>query len=154
MKYIRTNDEAKGIIDEIDENEIVICSSERFGSDIKSYPVETYDFMKYCQLKDFDFNVRLEDEKNFNSEILHSNDIWLPVFYLASQITMSVIVGLISDYLKFKLGKNFEMYDNTIHFKVKKVNIRGELKEIEYNGPTSKLSDELLKFDINNFFEE
>lgn len=136
------------------ENGIIILANIDKDEGNPIYPVETYDFKKFCDLKQLDFDVVIDNDEALEAYILHSDEIWLPILYFIGQVGLGVLVSLITDYIKFKFSSLGTSRDRVVHFKIVKKLSNGEMKEISYDGPESAIEDNFKDFDFNKFMED
>jgi hypothetical protein len=82
---------------------------------------------------------------------LHSNELWLGTIWIASEILLPIVLGVIANFVSARLKHE----EATVHIMVmvndKK---RGISKTLHYNGPATGLTEAIKTVDINDNTKE
>ncbi len=90
-----------------------------------------------------------------NRLVLQNEEIWLPLVFLSSDVTLPVFLNMVSSYL-------YERMKGMLRGEQPRVNLRvvcedkpsGKIKQFEYSGDAETLKATIKKFDLNNFLDE
>lgn len=87
--------------------------------------------------------------------VLRGGDIWLPLVFLASDVSVQVFLGLVANYLYDRTRGMLKTDRPRIHFSaVYEEHPGGYTKRLEFSGSPEDLSKVMRRFDANNFFHE
>lgn len=74
------------------------------------------------------------------TEVLHSAEIWLPLIYLANDVSLQVFLGMVSNYLYDKSRGLLIGEKSIVHLKVEYIDeMSGKTKRLEYDGDSEGL---------------
>lgn len=105
----------------------------------KAFAYDTVSFYKYTKIKQKYASIGTYTcEEPIPTLALHSNEIWLPVIWIASNILLPTTLNLISNYIWSRMsclkGEN-----HIVHFHLITEDKEGILKKIKYDGPIEGL---------------
>lgn len=111
---------------------------------------ETYDFAKWLKKSRKDVAIDVVESEGIKS--LRSGDLWFPIVVLASDMSVQVFLGLVSNYIYDRI-KGALKHDRTdVHVQIYyKENPEGVLKKFTYNGSVEGFEKVAKRFDINKF---
>jgi len=98
---------------------------------------ETYRFTKWINKKRKDITINVAQSEGTKS--LNSNDFWMPIVFLASDVSLPVFLNLVSSYI-YDLMKGALKHDKAnIHLKTFFRDDRAAVtKTLSYSGPAEK----------------
>jgi len=113
---------------------------------------ESGDFAKW--LRSNHSQINLVYEKPGKRLLLRGNDYWMPLVFLASDISLPIYLNLVSSYVYEKMKGSLPHEKARVHVEVvfqdKK---NGVLKSFKYEGDINGLEKSVGKFDINKFMD-
>jgi len=119
--------------------------------DIVAKP-DTGEFVKW--IKKNNPEVPIETKKYNKQLVLHSNDFWLPIVFLASDVTLPIYLNLVASYLYDKSKSLLKGEQNRVHFSaVYEDRNTGSTKKFVFDGNEEALQKTIKKFDVNKFME-
>ena len=111
---------------------------------------QTYDFAKWIRKNKKDITINVARSKGAKS--LHSNDFWMPIVFLASDVSVQVFLGLVSNYIYDRIKGALKHDKATVHVKAYyKETAEGVAKEFSYEGSVEGLEEVAKNFDLNKF---
>lgn len=96
--------------------------------------------------------LKVEIDKCDNTIDLNSEEIWIPLAILASDIALPLFLSAVYDYLKWRVRGALSEEVPTVHIRVISKN-KDNYKEFKYNGPVDGLS-KLKKIDVNELMND
>lgn len=119
--------------------------------DIAAKP-DTGDFIKWLKVNKPDINV--DSQKYDKLLFLRSNDFWLPLVFLATDVTLPIYLNIVANYLYDKSKGLLRGEENRIHFSaVYEDRKTGKTKKFIFEGSGEDLNKAIKKFDVNKFME-
>ena len=110
------------------------------------------DFSKWLIQNKPELNV--EVRKADKRLVLHSNDYWLPLVFLASDVTLPFYLNLVASYVFDRMRGALRGEHARVHFEAlyedKK---KGKMKKFSFHGDMDKLQKIIDRFDVGNFYE-
>lgn len=87
--------------------------------------------------------------------LLQSGDIWLPLMYLANDLSVQVFLGMVSNFFYDRTKGLLKGDQPQLHLALV-YEEQGDrtTKRLEFTGRAEDLSKVMRKFDANNFFDE
>jgi len=86
---------------------------------------------------------------------LNGADVWLPLIYLAGDVSMQVFLNMVASYLYDKHKGKLPSDKPRVHLSVMYQSKRdGITKKFEFSGDGEALTRAVKRFDLNNFFDE
>lgn len=133
--------------EQCEEQDILILpeSQDESGSVFAQESISFYKFVKSS-----DPNIKMDfysDKESIQERALHSFDIYMPIIFVAANILLPFVVGLVTNYVYDKM-KGREHEECTIN--VKFIVQTGETKkELTYDGPAKEFKEAFNKIDIS-----
>ncbi|MBI5591463.1 MAG: hypothetical protein HY881_13375 [Deltaproteobacteria bacterium] len=119
--------------------------------DVVAQP-DTGDFVKW--IKKNNPEIAVETQKYQKHLALRSNDFWLPIVFLASDVTLPIYLNLVANYLYDKAKGLLKGEQNRVHFSaVYEDKTTGTTKNFIFEGSEEALQKAIKKFDVNKFLE-
>lgn len=147
------NDEIKTLTKQYDKG-LVVIADEKY-SELEKPTVKscTGDFAKWINKNHSDIKVTLP--KNSAKEDLRCGDLWLPLVYLATDITLPIYLNLVSSYIYEKMKGALKGDVARVHLSVMYEDTqKGTLKRFDFEGDAEALKNTIKKMDINKFLDE
>lgn len=110
-------------------------------------------FAKWIKNNYHEINVVLDAQKP--KLVLQSHDIFLPLVFLASDVSLPIYLNIVSSYLYEKMKGLLEGEKVHAHFTVvfeDKPN--GITKRFDFEGDIDSLQNVIKRFDLNRFLDE
>lgn len=86
---------------------------------------------------------------------LRDNDIWLPLVFLASDITLPIYLNLVSNFLYEKMRGFLKGETIYVHLSAEyEDQASKKIKRFNFDGDTASLEKAIKRFDLNQFFNE
>lgn len=107
-------------------------------------------FSKWLRQNHPDINVYVP--KPHKKLVLKNNDFWIPLVFLASNITLPVYLNIVSNYIYDRMKGALSNEKPRVHLEAEfhdKKN--GVTKKFLYDGDVEGLQKSVKKFDLNNF---
>ncbi|MEJ2650016.1 MAG: hypothetical protein P8016_16600 [Sedimentisphaerales bacterium] len=126
---------------------------EPFGEieDVVAQP-DTGDFVKW--IKKNNPEIAVETQKYQKQLALRSNDFWLPLVFLASDVALPIYLNLVASYLYDKFRALLRGEQSRVHFSaVYEDKSTGKTKKFIFEGNEEDLNKAIKKFDVNKFME-
>lgn len=129
------------------EQEILIMpeSQDENGSVFAQEAISFYKFVKSS-----DPNIKMDfyaDRESIQERALHSFDIYMPIIFVATNILLPFVVGLVTNYVYDKMkGREHEECTVKVKFIVQKGKTK---KELTYDGPAKEFEKAFKKIDIS-----
>jgi|GEM_PF-985423 len=87
--------------------------------------------------------------------VLHSADVWLPLMYLASDTSVQVALGIITNYLYDRMKGSLKSDRSVVDFSIVYEDRQSQkIKRLNFKGTAEDLAQVMKKFDANNFFND
>jgi len=113
---------------------------------------DTFRFAKWVKQNEDKVEINVCKGDGYND--LRSSDIWLPLVYLASDISLPIYLSIVANYLYDYTRGALRHDEATVHLEAiyldKKKN---KLKKFTYSGPQKGLEKTVKKFDLNKFMQ-
>jgi hypothetical protein len=111
------------------------------------------DFAKWLRQSNPDLAVSLPDETGRLDQ--RSNELWLPLMLLASDTSVSVMLGIVANYLYDRAKGLLASDKQKIHLSlVYEDEVAGKTKKLTYSGDPEGLAKVMKKFDANRFLDD
>lgn len=127
---------------------------EKYGNlENPSHKSRAGDFAKWMKLTNSQINVSL---KPANQRIvLRSGDYWLPLVFLAQDVTLPVYLNLVASYIYDRMRGTLKGENPTVRLKAEYHDKKhGVTKLFVFEGDSQALADTIKKFDINQFMDQ
>lgn len=129
-----------------DQQEILIIP-ESHTDDGAVFSQESIPFYKFVRNiapdTKIDFDAKREE---IQERALHSFDIYMPIVFIATNILLPIVVGLVTNYIDTKMkGREHEECTVKMKFIVKTAD---SYKKLEYDGPAKDFEKTFEKIDI------
>lgn len=112
---------------------------------------QTYDFAKWLKRSRKDITIDVAQSEGTKS--LHSNDFWMPIVILASDVSIQVFLGLVSSYIYDRIKGALKHDKTDVHVQAYyKETPKGVIKKFSYNGSVEGFEKVFKKFNVNNFW--
>lgn len=112
---------------------------------------DTFHFRKWLKANAPDIDLTVDEAPTL---ALHSHDIWIPLAILASDVSLQVYLGLVTNYIYNRLKGALRHDKHVVHLSVihedKKA---GKLKRFDYSGSVEGLSECTQKTDLGTLLE-
>lgn len=126
---------------------------EPYGNTALGMKADGPDFAKW--LKQNQSSIAISLPPSTPKISLHGADIWLPLMYLASDVTMPVFLNLVSSYVYEKIKGNLTQDRTKVHFSAIYESIPdGITKKFEFSGDGDALSKISKQFNLENFYDD
>lgn len=110
-------------------------------------------FAKWLRANNPELNVVLESKAP--RLVLHSGHIWLPLVFLASDITLPIYLNLVASYLYDRMKGGLKGESTRVHFCVEfEDKANGRIKRFTFDGDAGALENVIKPFDVNGFLDE
>lgn len=121
------------------------------GSEEKSISRDTGAFIKWLNNHE---SVKIEYDPNAKKISLNNNEYWLPLVYLASDTSVQVYLGMVTNYLYDKLKGSLkgEKEKTKVHIKLE-CKDGDKYKKFTYDGNIEGL-ERIKKIDANEFMKD
>ncbi|MBQ5995539.1 MAG: hypothetical protein IJL63_06765 [Clostridia bacterium] len=145
--YIEKCSNSKKVAAKFDNSDILILPT-KYENDEYYFAQESIDFIKFCRQYNDSNSIDILSDNDIKMRSLHSFDLWMPVIWVASNVVLPIVVGLVTNYIYDKLkGRENEDAQIDITFMV---NRDGEEdKIIHYKGDAKTFEKTFNKIDIN-----
>lgn len=130
-----------------------IIPMEYFNCDGRVLCSETGDFAKWVRKNNPAINVEIEtpDKKL----ILRSGDYWLPLVFLANDVTLPIYLNIVASYLYEKMKGALKGEKARVHLSAIYENkSEGIAKKFDFEGDIDSLQKVITKFNLNKFLDE
>jgi hypothetical protein len=98
--------------------------------------------------------IKIDVDRSVKKLILRNNDIWLPLAYLATDITLPIYLNIVSNYLYDRIKGVLTGDKSRVHLEaVYKDKNDGVTKIFSFDGDGETLKSVIKKFDLNSFME-
>lgn len=99
--------------------------------------------------------VGITYSEGYSKLTLRSGDYWLPLVFLASDVTLPVYLNIVSNYLYEKMrgalkGDKVRVHLSAIYEDKKK----GKFKRFDFEGDAESLKSAIKRFDLNDFLDD
>jgi hypothetical protein len=150
-KSFENDDEFKQFLGNNPKGILVVHETYREIDGVVAQP-DTGEFVKW--VKTNNPGVKIETQEYGKQLVLRSNDYWLPLVFLASDVTLPIYLNMVASYLYDKSKGLLKGEENRVHFSVvyedKKA---GKTKKFVFEGSGSELNKTINKFNVNKFME-
>jgi hypothetical protein len=118
-----------------------------------SIKAEAGRFAKWIAANSADVKVTIKDADQ--KIALHSNEIWLPLAFLASDTSLSIYLNIVSSYLYDKMKGALKGDSIRVNLRaVYKDEKTEKVKEFTYDGDDKTLQKIIKRIDLNDFLDE
>ncbi|MGN1222125.1 MAG: hypothetical protein ACI4TT_02720 [Christensenellales bacterium] len=140
----------KEILFKVTDNKKIYILPQRYNETTKEclFAEDSIEFYKFAKEQNTDIEFI---ESNPKTIALHDSTIWIPILFIAENILLPIVINLVSDFLKEKLGKKDKSkaeMDLKIKFKGK-----GKMKSIKYKGSVAGYEKAFKKADLNKLMD-
>jgi hypothetical protein len=111
---------------------------------------DAYDFMKWMRIQHPEIEVGIQQGPTVQ---LLSTQIWLPLAVLASDVTLSVYLNLVSSFLCDRIKGAMQRKEARVRVCAEYQDPTGVVKRFTYEGDLDGLSSVVRNFDVDKFFE-
>lgn len=145
--YIEKCSNSTQVAAKFDNSDILIVPA-KYDDNEYYFAQESIDFIKFCRQCDDSNSIDILSDDDIKVRSLHSFDLWMPVIWVASNVVLPIVVGLVTNYIYDKLkGRENEDAQIDVTFMV---NRDGEEdKIIHYKGNAKTFEKTFEKIDIN-----
>jgi hypothetical protein len=139
-----------GFVDFYERSSGILCLSEEKFRDYEG-PVlkpDTFRFAKWVKQNHSKVNIDVQEAEARAD--LRSNDFWLPLVFLASDVSLQVYLNLVANYI-YDMARGALKHDKkSVHLRVIHKNAEtNETREFSYDGSVDGLKACIKKIDIN-----
>ena len=111
---------------------------------------QTYDFAKWIRKNRKDITINVAQSEGVKS--LHSNDFWMPIVILASDMSVQVFLGLVSSYIYDRIKGALKHDKANVHVQAYfKETAEGVTKKFSYEGSIEGFEKVAKNFNVNKF---
>ncbi|MFH1117070.1 MAG: hypothetical protein V1792_24395 [Pseudomonadota bacterium] len=136
-----------------DPTGLKIISLEYPGCNERVLYSEAGDFEKWIRKSKPEINI--EVEKVNRKLVLQSGDYWLPLVFLASDVTLPIYLNIVASYLYDKIKGALKGEKPRVHFSaVYQDELAGVTKKVEFEGDIDALSKIITKININKLLND
>lgn len=110
------------------------------------------DFAKWLQANSSAINVEIKHaDRRF---VLRSGDYWLPLVFLANDVSLPIYLNLVSSYLFEKMKGALKGEKVRVHLSAEYQDQQnGIVKKFNFEGDVDTLQNVIKKFDLNKFLD-
>ena len=110
------------------------------------------DFAKWLQTNSSALNVAIKPaDQRF---VLRSGDYWLPLVFLANDISLPIYLNLVSSYIYEKMKGSLKGEKLRVHLSAEYQDQQnGIVKRFNFEGDVDTLQKTIKKFDLNKFLD-
>jgi len=113
----------------------------------------TGDFIKW--LNHESPNIETHNEEERTKLVLRSGDYWLPLVYLANDISLPIYLNLVASYLYDKARGVLKGDATRVHLSaVYEDKNAGKMKQFNFEGDIESLQKAIKRFDLNKFLDD
>lgn len=110
---------------------------------------DTGDFVKWLKSASPELHIDIQEARRL---VLHSNDVWMPLVFLAKDIGLPLYLNLVSSYLYDRFKAAIRGDKARVHLKAEYLDTNsGVVKRFTFEGDHDALKDAIKKFDLNEF---
>ncbi len=126
---------------------------EKYGDlDEKVVKSEMGSFSKWIKVNHSEINIDLPTTTP--KLVLRSNDYWMPLVFLASDITLSIYLNLVASYIYDRVKGSLKGEKARVHLEAHyKDDKSGVAKAFKYEGNVEGLKESLKKFNLDEFMD-
>ncbi|CAN0540789.1 unnamed protein product [Ectocarpus sp. 12 AP-2014] len=111
------------------------------------------DFTKWVKLNAPEIEITANE--GHSKLALRSGDYWLPLVFLASDVSLPIYLNVVSNYLYEKMRGALRGDKARVHLSaVYEDKKEGKLKRFDFEGDAESLRSAIKKFDLNKFMDE
>lgn len=100
-------------------------------------------------------NINVYVPQTHKKLVLKDNDFWMPLVFLATDITLPVYLSIVSNYIYDRMKGALSNEKSRIHLEaVYQDKKNGVTKKFLYDGTVEGMQKSVEKFDLNNFMED
>ena len=147
LKEIEPTQECKEFIE--NSKGIFLSAEEDFRKDHEVLKPETYNFAKWFKQYKPEIPIKISQCENIVD--LRSDEIWLPLYFLATDISLPLFLNFIYDYLKVMLRGSLAKDKPIAHLNVI-YKEKDKFINVQYDGHIEGLK-KINKIDINKIFD-
>jgi hypothetical protein len=112
---------------------------------------DTGDFVKWIKVTRPDVTVEVERAKTL---VLHSNEVWIPLAFLAKEFGLPLYLNLVSSYLYDRFKNALSSAPPRVHLSAEYSDIDGTVRRFNFEGDHDALKAAIKKFDLNKFLDQ
>jgi hypothetical protein len=113
----------------------------------------TGDFAKWLKINAPSINVEIR--KTGQRLVLHSNEYWLPLVFLANDVTVQIYLNMVASYLYDKLKGALKGETARVHLSaVYEDKTNDVVKRFDFEGDIEALQKAIKRFDLNKFLDD
>ena len=110
-------------------------------------------FYKWTKINNPDLEIQYSNKSQLLS--LHSDEIWLPLVFLASNVSLPIYLNLVSNYIYDRIKGALKTDKHLIHISAEcEDKNTGKIKRFNFTGDHEALRQAITKFNINEFYNE
>ncbi|WP_113907998.1 hypothetical protein [Aliidiomarina celeris] len=111
------------------------------------------DFTKWVKLNAPEIEITANE--GHSKLALRSGDYWLPLVFLASDVSLPLYLNIVSNYLYEKMRGALRGDQARVHLSaVYEDRKEGKIKRFDFEGDVESLKSAIKKFDLNKFMGE
>ena len=111
------------------------------------------DFAKWVRRNAPEIKVKVN--KADKHLMLRSGDYWLPLVFLASDVTIPVYLNIVANYLYDKMKGSLKGEKNRVHLSaIYESKKEGVSKRFNFEGDSDSLQKTITKFNLNEFMDD
>jgi hypothetical protein len=113
---------------------------------------DTFSFAKWFKKNHPEITI---DVGNASAKVgLRSNDFWLPLVYLANDVSLQIYLNIVANYI-YDMARGALRHDKkSVHLSVIHKSESGDIKEFLYDGSLEGLKNTIKKIDINKLMDK
>jgi hypothetical protein len=109
-------------------------------------------FAKWLRL--YHSEVKVDLPHDIPKLALHDREFWLPLVYLANDVTLQMFLGIVANYIYDRMKGALKGENKTVHLEAYYRDQQdGLTKKFKYDGPARESTKLFKKFDLNKFME-
>jgi len=151
IEQLNDNPELTALIH--NNNTDILCVPESITKSSSTNMVmsQTYTFAKWLKINRKDISIDVANSEGI--KILHGNDFWMPIVILASDISVQLFLGLVSNYIYDRIKGALKHDETDVHIEAYYEETPGGVtKKFSYSGSIEGFEKIAKKFDGNKFF--
>jgi len=115
-------------------------------------PSDTGDFLKWLRSTHPTMNVSVPEAKRL---ILRSHDLWFPLVYLATEVSLPIYLNLVSNYLYDRARGALRKEEPVVHLQIEHIDGRdGSVRRFTFDGNSEALRAVIKKIDVEHLFND
>lgn len=99
-------------------------------------------------------NINVHTDIQNPKLVLRSAEYWLPLVFLASDISLPIYLNIVASYLYEKMRGSLKGDTSRVHLNVEYTRQDGSARRFSFTGDASALQKVIKRFDLNEFLDE